>query len=160
MSPISRPVHLLYAEDNEDDIVMLREAFASLPNICLETVKDGQEAMSYLRRQAPYQDASAPELLLLDIKMPRKDGFAVLAEVKADPLLRPLPVIMFTTSSREEDVVRSYAEGACSYLEKPFGLMEYQDLARQFAQYWTMLARIPAVVVGGGYEHAGPPRRE
>lgn len=138
-----KPLRILLVEDNDDDIVMLLEAFAGLPLVRLDTVRDGEEAMAYLRREGRYRDAGLPGLLLLDIKMPRKDGFGVLREMKADPALRHVPVIILTTSAREEDVVKSYAEGACSYLQKPVGLTSSQNMARQLALYWTELARVP-----------------
>lgn len=139
----SQPLRILLVEDNEDDIVMLQEAFAGVPLAPFATVRDGDEALAYLRREGKYKDATLPGLILLDIKMPKKNGFEFLREMKADPALRQVPVIMLTTSSREEDVVRSYAEGACSYLQKPIGVMKLQDMARQFALYWTKVSRVP-----------------
>jgi CheY-like chemotaxis protein len=138
-----QPLRILLVEDNEDDVVMLQEAFAGVPLVPFTTVRDGEEALAYLRREGKYKDATLPALILLDIKMPKKNGFEVLREMKADPALRRVPVIMLTTSSREEDVVRSYAEGACSYLQKPIGIMNLQDMARQFALYWTKVSRVP-----------------
>ena len=138
-----RPLRILLVEDNDDDVVMLLEAFAGVPLVRLDTVRDGEEAMAYLRREGKYKDASLPGLLLLDIRMPKKDGYGVLREMKADPALRHVPVVVLTTSAGEEDVVRSYAEGACSYLQKPVGLTGSQNMARQFALYWTELARVP-----------------
>jgi DNA-binding response OmpR family regulator len=76
--------------------------------------------------------------------MPRKDGFEVLEEVKGDARLRHLPVIMLTTSHREEDVVRSYSRGACSYVTKPIDFKQFQDVVKQFGLYWTLVARVPA----------------
>jgi CheY-like chemotaxis protein len=139
----NQPLRILLVEDNEDDVVMLQEAFAGVPLVPFTTVRDGEEALAYLRREGKYKDATLPALILLDIKMPKKNGFEVLREMKADPALRRVPVIMLTTSSREEDVVRSYAEGACSYLQKPIGIMNLQDMARQFALYWTKVSRVP-----------------
>ena len=137
-------LHILLVEDNADDIEMVWEGFKGVPLVNLHTVRDGEEAMAYLRQQGQYQGAQRPGLLLLDIQMPKKNGFEVLREMKADPVLRHVPVVIFSTSSTEEDIVRLYADGACSYLNKPIGLMKYQDMARQFALYWTQLARIPA----------------
>lgn len=136
-------LRILLVEDNDDDVVMLLEAFAGVPLVHLDTVRDGEEAMAYLRRQGRYKDVHPPGLLLLDIRMPKKDGFGVLREMKADPRLRHVPVIVLTTSSQEEDVVRSYAEGACSYLEKPVGLTRSRNMVRQLALYWTELVRVP-----------------
>jgi CheY-like chemotaxis protein len=141
----NQPVDILLAEDNDDDILLVRESFAEakLANkLCV--VRDGEEALAYLRRDGQYQDATMPGLVLLDIKMPKKDGFQALQEIKADPALRHLPVIMLTTSSREEDIVRSYAEGACSYITKPVQFDEFVRVVKQFALYWTLVARVPA----------------
>jgi CheY-like chemotaxis protein len=138
-----QPLRILLVEDNDDDVVMLLEAFAGVPLVHLDTVRDGEEAMAYLRRQGRYKDIHQPGLLLLDIRMPKKDGFGVLREMKADPALRHVPVIVLTTSSREEDILRSYAEGACSYLEKPVGLTRSRNMVQQLALYWTELARVP-----------------
>jgi len=138
-----QPLPILLVEDNEDDIVMLQEAFAGVPLTSFATVRDGEEALAYLRREGKYRDATLPALVLLDIKMPKKDGYEVLRELKTDPALCRMPVIMLTTSSREEDVVRSYAEGACSYLQKPIGVLTMQDMARQFALYWMTVSRVP-----------------
>ena len=140
-------VEILLAEDNEDDVLMIREAFdgAQLGNI-IEVVSDGEQALRYLRREPPYENARTPRLVLLDINMPKKDGFEVLEEVKADSRLRHLPVIMLTTSHREEDVVRSYSHGACSYVTKPIDFKEFQDVVRHFGVYWTLVARVPAPI--------------
>jgi CheY-like chemotaxis protein len=139
------PINILLAEDNEDDVLMIQEAFneANLANI-IHVVSDGEQALRYLRRQPPYENARAPGLVLLDINMPRKDGFEVLEEVKTDPRLRHLPVIMLTTSHREEDVVRSYSRGACSYVTKPIDFKQFQEVVRQFGLYWSIVARVPA----------------
>ena len=143
----SHAIEILLAEDNEDDVLMIREAFdeANLANI-IEVVSDGEQAMRYLRREPPYHHSRLPGLLLLDINMPKKDGFEVLDEVKADARLRHLPVIMLTTSHREEDVVRSYSGGACSYVTKPIDFKQFQDVVRQFGLYWTLVARVPQSV--------------
>jgi CheY-like chemotaxis protein len=139
-------VNILLAEDNEDDVLMIREAFedAKLTNI-IDVVSDGEQAMRYLRRQPPHEKARMPDLVLLDINMPRKDGFEVLEEVKGDAQLRHLPVVMLTTSHREEDVVRSYSRGACSYVTKPVDFKEFQQVVRHFGLYWTLVARIPSL---------------
>ncbi len=144
-----QPIKLLLAEDNEDDIFLMRKAFgeAKLLNI-VDVVKDGEEALAYLRRQGPYHDAELPGLLLLDIRMPKKDGFEVLKEIKSDSALKHLPVIMLTTSKQEEDVVKSYAGGACSFIMKPVGFTQFQELVRQFELYWTLVARVPAAKNG------------
>ena len=137
-------LEILLAEDNEDDVLLIQESFANarLVNV-VNVVKDGEEAMAYLRKTGKYKNAKPPGLLLLDINMPKKNGFEVLNEIKADPALRHLPVIILTTSEREEDVVKSYATGACSYIAKPVAPEKFQEVLRQFEIYWALVARIP-----------------
>ncbi len=138
------PVEILLAEDNEDDIVIVQEAFADakLVNIMI-TVRDGEDALNYLRREGRYTRVRLPGLVLLDINMPKKNGFEVLEAIKRDPVLRSLPVIMLTTSDREEDIVRCYKSGACSYIRKPVDLAQFIQMIKQFELYWTLIARIP-----------------
>ncbi len=142
-------IEILLAEDNDDDVVLIQESFADehLANV-ISVVKDGEEALAYLRRQDPYANAPRPGLVLLDINMPRKNGLEVLHEMKQDPSLKSIPVVMLTTSRAEEDVVRSYGEGACSYIMKPVRFEEFQEAVHQFALYWTLVARIP--ILSGG----------
>ncbi len=140
-----QPVQILLVEDNEDDALMTREAFedANLINI-VQMVKDGEEAMAYLRKEGKYQEAERPGLILLDISMPKKDGFEVLKEIKADPKLKDLPVVMLTTSSREEDIVKSYSAGDCSYISKPVRFQNFHEVIKVFKLYWSLVSRIPA----------------
>lgn len=138
-------VEVLLVEDNEDDIVIIQEAFAEarLVNV-IKTVRDGEEALAYLRRQGKHKTAGMPGLILLDINMPKQNGFEVLKEMKTDPQLRSLPVVMLTTSDREEDIVRSYANGACSYIRKPVDFDQFAKVVKQFELYWTLISRIPS----------------
>ena len=140
----AEPLEILLAEDNDDDALMTKEAFAKANVInTIHVVKDGEEAMAYLRKQGPYRAAPTPGVVLLDVRMPKKDGFETLKEIKSDPLLRHLPVIMLTTSSREEDIMKSYSEGACSYIPKPVGFQNFHEVAKLFNLYWTLVSRIP-----------------
>ncbi len=140
-----QPVHILLVEDNEDDALMTREAFEAANVISLvQVVKDGEEAMAYLRKEGKYKDAERPGLILLDISMPKKDGFEVLKEIKADPKLKDLPVVMLTTSSREEDIVKSYSNGACSYISKPVRFKNFNEVIKVFKLYWSLVSKIPA----------------
>jgi len=140
-----QPLEILLVEDNEDDIVLEREALADAKLVNLmSVVRDGEEAMAFLRREGRYQDAQVPGLILLDINMPRKNGFEVLNELKADPALVHIPVVMLTTSDSEADIVKSYAKGACSYITKPMDFDKFREVAKQFALYWALVARIPA----------------
>ena len=140
----SEPVEILLVEDNDDDALMTQEAFgqANVVNN-IHRVKDGEEAMAYLRKQGQYKTAQLPGLVLLDIAMPKRDGFQVLQEIKADPKLKHLPIIMLTTSSREEDIVKSYSQGACSYVTKPVGFQRFSEVVRQFHLYWSLVSKLP-----------------
>ena len=140
----SQTVELLLVEDNDDDIVLIQEAFtgAKLLNV-MQVVRDGEAALAYLRGKGKYRGVQQPGLILMDINMPKKNGFEVLEAMKADPLLQSLPVVMLTTSDREEDILRSYTSGACSYIRKPVGLNQFIEVVRQFELYWTLVSRIP-----------------
>ena len=141
----SQPVEILLVEDNEDDVVIIQDAFVESRWVnVLNTVSDGEEALAYLRREGKYNEVSLPTLVLLDINMPKKNGFEVMQAMKADPRLRSLPVIMLTMSDRDEDVMRSYADGACSYIKKPVDLNQFHMVIKQFEWYWTMISRIPS----------------
>jgi len=140
----TQPMEILLVEDNEDDIVLEQEAIADAKLVNLmHVVRDGEEALSYLRRQGRYQDAQRPGLILLDINMPRKNGFEVLNEMKADAALMHIPVVMLTTSDNEADVVKSYAKGACSFITKPMDFDKFGEVVKQFAIYWALVSRIP-----------------
>lgn len=139
-----RPIEILLVEDNEDDIVLIQEAFADakLTNV-INVVRDGEEALAYLRREGKYRVARRPGLMLLDINMPKMNGFEVLDEVKKDPRYSSLPVVMLTTSEREEDIIRSYTKGACSYIHKLIDLDRFKTVIKQFEDYWTLVSLIP-----------------
>jgi len=142
----NQQVEILLVEDNEDDIVIIQEVFADMRLATLiNVVRDGEEALAYLRRKGKYKVARMPDLILLDINMPKMNGFEVLEEMKKDPRLQSLPVIMLTTSHREEDVVRAYEKGACSYIHKLVDLDQFKQLIKQFEQYWTGISRVPLV---------------
>jgi CheY-like chemotaxis protein len=142
----SQPVEILLVEDNEDDAVIIQEVFSDMRLATLiNVVRDGEEALAYLQRTGKYKVVRMPDIVLLDINMPKKNGFEVLEEMKKDPRLQSLPVIMLTTSHREEDIVRSYAKGACSYIHKLVDLDQFKHLIKQFEHYWTGISRIPSV---------------
>ncbi|MEI6520893.1 MAG: response regulator [bacterium] len=140
----TEPIEILMAEDNEDDVILIQEAFeaAKIINI-LNVVQDGEEAMAYLRKEGKYKSANRPGLVMLDINMPKKNGLEVLEEIKNDPDLKQIPVIMLTVSVREEDVIRAYSSGANTYVRKPVKFDEFRQIIGQFALYWTLVATIP-----------------
>lgn len=140
-----QPLEILLVEDNEDDILLEQEAIAEAKLVNLMyVVRDGEEAMAYLRREGKYQNAQLPGLILLDINMPKKNGFEVLNEIKADPALMHIPIVMLTTSDSESDIVKSYAKGACSFITKPMDFDKFREVIRQFALYWALVARVPS----------------
>ncbi|MBI3863761.1 MAG: response regulator [Planctomycetia bacterium] len=139
-----QPIEILLVDDNEDDVVLLAESFKDSRFLnLLHVVHDGAEALAYLRREGQYKSARAPGLILLDINMPKMNGFEVLQCIKADPHLRTIPVVMLTTSTRDEDVARSYDGGACSFVSKPVNLEKLKEVIKQFALYWTLVSIVP-----------------
>jgi CheY-like chemotaxis protein len=142
--PGAPPLEILVVDDNEDDVLLLQESLRGLPTVnLLHAVHDGEEAMTYLRREGRYADAPRPGLVLLDINMPKKNGFEVLAEMKNDPLLRIIPVVILTTSNRDADVTTAYGGGACSFVTKPVNFDRLKLIAEHFVCYWTTVVQVP-----------------
>lgn len=141
-----RPITILMADDDEDDCVMTREALeeARLGND-LRFVRDGEELLDYLKRRGRFAGAEAPRpgLILLDLNMPRKDGREALREIKADPELRRIPIVVLTTSKAEEDVFRTYDLGANSFVSKPVTFEGLANLMRSLGQYWFEIVELP-----------------
>ena len=137
-------IDVLLVEDDPGDVLMTREAFAEhkLRNT-LHVVPDGVEAVSFLRREPPYEGAPRPGLILLDLNLPRKDGREVLAEIKADESLRSIPVVVLTTSEAEEDVLRSYKLHANAYVTKPVDFDRFIDVVRQIDEFFVSVVRLP-----------------
>ncbi|HNW92094.1 MAG TPA: response regulator [bacterium] len=146
MSGAAQTFGILAVDDNEDDIVIIRRTFARarLANK-VNYVRSGEEALAYLRHTGAYAETQppCPGLILLDIAMPRMSGFQVLEQLKADPRLKKIPVVMLTTSDREEDIVRSYEGGACSYITKPVGFEAFAKVIEHFELYWTLVSKVP-----------------
>ena len=137
-------IEILMAEDDEGDQLLVRKAFARSRVINnLTIVNDGEELMRYLRRETPYAAAPRPDLLMLDLNMPKMDGREALAEIKADPMLRQLPVIILTTSDADEDILRSYDLGANSYIQKPVTFEKMVDVVRTLSEYWMGIVKLP-----------------
>lgn len=134
----------MLVDDNPADIDLTREVL----NKCrlhfhVNAVNDGQQAVLFLRRQGNYNDAPAPDLLVLDLNLPRKDGREVLKEIKSDPKLAKIPVIVFTTSQASSDVMGSYELGANCYLRKPGNLAEFREAVQSMAEFWLGFASLP-----------------
>jgi two-component system, chemotaxis family, response regulator Rcp1 len=143
LSP-EKTVEILLVEDNEADIRLTREVLADgrLLNH-LSIARDGEEAMSFLRRERPFQDAPRPDLVLLDLNLPRKDGREVLAEIKNDPQLRRIPVVILTTSRAEADIVQTYELYANCYIVKPVDLGQFINVIRSVEDFWLRVVRLP-----------------
>lgn len=140
----SRPIEILLVEDNPGDARLTIEAMreAKMRNR-IQVVEDGVEAMEFLRRQGRFGDAPRPDLILLDLNLPRKDGREVLAEVKADPDLKRIPVVVLTTSQAEEDVVRAYDLHANCYVTKPVDLEQFMKIVAQIDEFWVKVVTLP-----------------
>jgi CheY-like chemotaxis protein len=141
---VGKPIEILLVEDNAADVRLTREAFddAKVLNN-LNVVGDGVEAMEYLRREGKYADAIRPDLVLLDLNMPRKDGREVLAEVKGDPDLMRIPVVILTVSKAEEDVLKSYNLHANCYISKPVNLAQFLKVVESIENFWLTIVELP-----------------
>jgi CheY-like chemotaxis protein len=137
-------VDVLLVEDDDGDVLMTREAFEhhKIRNH-LHVVQDGEEALEFLRREGRYTDAPRPGLILLDLNLPRRDGREVLAELKADPELRVIPVVVLTTSEAEEDILRSYSLHANAYVSKPVDFDRFIDVIRQIDDFFVTVVKLP-----------------
>jgi CheY-like chemotaxis protein len=138
------PVEVLLVEDDPGDVMMTREAFAEhkLSNR-LSVVSDGADALAYVRQEGKFADVARPDLVLLDLNLPRRDGREVLAEMKADPDLRQIPIVVLTTSSAEEDVLASYRLHANAYVTKPVDFERFIAAVRQIDDFFVSLVRLP-----------------
>ena len=140
----ARPIDILLVEDDQGDILITTEALeqSKLANN-LHIVENGEEAVAFLRREGEYADAVRPDLILLDLNLPRRDGREVLAEIKTDPDLRRIPVVVLTTSSAEEDVLRSYDLHANAYITKPVDFANFVNVVRQVDDFFFTVVRLP-----------------
>lgn len=138
------PIEILLVEDNEPDVVLTQEAFedADIPNN-LHVAGDGVEALQFLRREGKFASSPRPDVILLDINMPRKNGLEVLAELKADPDLRAIPVVVLTTSQADEDILRSYQSHASSYIVKPVEFAQFYSAIEALGKYMLSIVRLP-----------------
>jgi chemotaxis family two-component system response regulator Rcp1 len=143
-SRLVKPIDILLVEDNPGDVELAREALegCKLHNR-LHVVDDGEKAMAFLRHQDPYAEVPRPELILLDLNLPRKDGREVLAEVKADEGLKRIPVVILTTSRAEEDVLKSYNLHANCYITKPMGLDQFMHVVKSIQDFWLSIVVLP-----------------
>lgn len=137
-------LHVLLVEDNEADVRLTVEALrdAKVANT-LTVVNDGVEALAHLRREEEHADAARPDIVILDLNLPRLDGKEVLAAIKSDPDLRRIPVAVLTTSTAEADILRSYDLGANCYLTKPVGLDQFLTVVQSIESFWLGVVRLP-----------------
>lgn len=144
MPPIQMPVDILLVEDNPGDVLLTQEAFREgnySPR--LSVVEDGEEALQFLKRQGGFKDAPRPDLILLDLNLPKKDGRELLADVKQDPELHHIPIIVLTTSSAEQDIRRAYNLHANCYLTKPLDIERFLSKVRAVEEFWLRVVRLP-----------------
>lgn len=144
MNTVGRPIEILLVEDNPGDIRLTQEAFrdGKVANN-MSVVTDGDEAMTFLRHEGEYAEAPRPDIILLDLNLPKKDGREVLAELKQDPNLRRIPVIVLTTSKAEQDILNSYDMHANCYITKPIDLEEFIKLVEGIGGFWLMVVKLP-----------------
>jgi len=140
-----RPILILLVEDNEGDVRLTREAFKEgrVANR-LEVVSDGVEALRYLRREGPHKEAIRPDLILLDLNLPKMDGREVLEKIKTDPQLKRTPVVVLTTSNAEDDIVRTYDLHANCYITKPVDFENFVGVVRSIDEFWLNTVTLPA----------------
>lgn len=140
----ARPVEVLLVEDNPGDVRLTREALrdGKVSNN-LSVVQDGVEAMRFLRREGPYADAPRPDVVLLDLNLPKKDGRQVLQEIKGDEALRTIPVVILTSSEAERDIAGAYALQANCYITKPVDLDQFITVVRSIEDFWFSIVKLP-----------------
>ena len=143
-TPMSSPIEILLVEDNPGDVRLTQEALrdSKVANN-LHTVGDGVEALRFLRREGEYADSPRPDLMLLDLNLPRLGGREVLEQVKEDPDLRRIPVVVLTTSEAEDDVVRSYELHANAYVRKPVDFDQFTEVVRLIEDFWFTVVKLP-----------------
>ncbi|MDA7541556.1 response regulator [bacterium] len=140
----ARPIDILLVEDDDDDVRLITKTLKSDPfRSTLHRVRDGVEAMQYLRCERPFLDAIWPDLVLLDLNMPRMDGREVLKECGQDESLKSIPIVVFTSSNDERDILESYNHNANSYVSKPVDLIQFRDVLAALSDYWFCIVSLP-----------------
>lgn len=138
------PIEILLVEDSPGDVRLTMEALkdAKIHN-SLNVARDGVEALQFLRKEGPYAGAPRPDLILLDLNLPRKDGREVLAEIKSDPQLKLIPLVVLTTSRAEEDIMRAYGLHANCYVTKPIDFEQFMSVIRTIKEFWLTVVKLP-----------------
>ena len=140
----AKPVEVLLVEDDPGDVLLTEETLlASKIRTNLHVAGDGVEALAFLRREGAYAAVPRPDLILLDLNMPRKDGREVLADIKEDPDLKTIPVAVLTTSSQDEDILKSYQLHANCYITKPVGLEQFATVVQTLEDFWFAIVKLP-----------------
>jgi CheY-like chemotaxis protein len=141
---IAKLIEILLVEDDPGDVMLIRESFADHKvGNALSVVSDGVEALAYLRREGKYADRATPDLIVLDLNLPRKNGNEVLAEIKTDPELSMIPVVVLTTSEAEEDIRRSYQLHANAYITKPVDFDRFREVVHQIDDFFVGVVKLP-----------------
>lgn len=141
---VGRPIEILLVEDSPGDVRLTQEVFREgRVRNNLNVVGDGVQALAFLRRQHPYLQAPCPDLILLDLNLPKKDGRAVLEEIKADEKLRRIPIVILTTSNAEEDIHNAYDLHANCYIAKPIDLEQFIQVVKSIEQFWLTIVKLP-----------------
>ena len=145
MQKLLPAVDILLVEDNPGDVRLTQEAFRdSKMQVRLNVVMDGEEALNYLYRRPPYENVTRPDIILLDLNIPKKDGREVLQEIKSDAVLRFLPVVVLTTSNAEQDIVKTYNLNVNAYINKPVDFERFFDIVQKIEDFWLMTAILPS----------------
>jgi CheY-like chemotaxis protein len=140
----ARPIEILLVEDSPSDTDLTLEALKGFKvRNHVSVVEDGVQALQFLRRQAPYAEAPRPDLIMLDLNLPRKDGREVLAEIKTDDDLKTIPIVVLTTSHAEQDVLRAYQLSANCYITKPVDFNQFLDVVRSIESFWLFVVTLP-----------------
>ena len=149
-------INILLVEDDPGDVALIEESFASLgTDVALQVVSGGDEALAFLRGQAPYAGLAQPDLTLLDLNLPRVGGLEVLEEIKADPALQGLAVVVFTSSSSARDVALSYRHGANCFITKPDDYSSYRGVIDSIERFWLQTATLPPRRAGAAFAAPG-----
>lgn len=141
---MTKQIHVLLVEDNPGDADLTRDTLeASKVRLQIDVVVDGEEAIDYLCRRGRHASAPPPDLVILDLNLPKMDGREVLAQIRSHDHLRALPVVILTSSDSERDIVQSYATGASCYVNKPVGLEAFQSIVRSIEAFWFTVVKLP-----------------
>lgn len=140
----NEPIRVLMVEDDPDDVLLMRESLrSSRIHVDLAIVEDGEKALDYLFRRAPYEGVAAPDLILLDLNLPRIDGREVLRELKSHGELKRIPVVIMTTSEAEADIEHSYVNGANCYITKPLDFSRFREIMNTYEEFWFTVVKLP-----------------